>query len=96
MPKSLDLYRQRYIQAVRTVMAEQNIETYKDIAPKIKSTTQTLSAIIQKRQYPTVQHGIDLCTKYRFSANWLFLGIGQERLSEQATLEKIIKAIQKL
>jgi hypothetical protein len=96
MPKQLDLYRQRYIQAVRSVMAEQNIETYKDIAPKIKTTPVSLSAIIQKRQYPTVQNSIDLCSKYGFSANWLFLGTGQERITEQATLDKLLKAIQKI
>lgn len=96
MAKQLDQYRLRYIQAVRSVMAEQHIETFKDIAPKLKSTNQTLSAILQKRQYPTVQHGIDLCSRYGFSANWLFLGHGKERITDQATLDQILKAIQKL
>lgn len=96
MPKQLDLYRQRYIQAIKIVMAEQGIENFKDIAPKVKSSTQTLSAILQKRQYPTVQHALDLCSKFGFSANWLFLGEGKERLAEQATLEKILSGIQKL
>lgn len=96
MPKQLELYRQRYIQAVRLIMVETNTETYKDIAPRIKSTNQTLSAIIQKRQWPTVQHGIDLCNKYGFSANWLFLGVGKERIEDQTTLEKILKEIRKI
>lgn len=96
MSRQLDQYRQRYIQAIRTAMAENNIELYKDIAPKIKSTHQTLSAIIAQRQYPTVQHGISLCAKYGFSANWLFLGKGKERIEDQATLDRIMKAIQKL
>lgn len=84
------------MQAVRIVMAEQGIETLKEVAPKVKSSLQTLSAISQKRQYPTVQHGIDLCSRYGFSANWLFLGQGKEKISEQATLEKILSKLQKL
>lgn len=96
MSKQLELYRQRYIEAVRKVMAENAIETYKDIAPKIKIPPVSLSAIIQKRQYPTVKNSIDLCSKFGFSANWLFLGQGQERVTEQATLDKLLKAIKKI
>ncbi|MBX4188426.1 MAG: hypothetical protein KW793_04855, partial [Candidatus Doudnabacteria bacterium] len=76
--------------------AEKNIETYKQVADKIKSTDKTISAILQKKQYPTVQHGIDLCSRFGFSANWLFLGQGSERMSEQATLDEIIREIRKL
>ncbi len=96
MSRQLDQYRQRYIQAVRIAMADSHIELYKDIAPKINSSHQTLSAIIAKRQYPTVQHGISLCAKYDFSANWLFLGKGKERIEDQNTLDQIMKAIKNL
>lgn len=95
MAQDLDKYRDRYILAVKASMAEKGIETYKDIAPLIGITNLTLSAIMKGRQYPTVQHGIDLCKKYGYSANWLFLGKGDRFITSQATLDQILKAVQK-
>ncbi len=96
MAKELDLYRKRYIQAVRTLMAEKGIENAKNIVESINTTAATFSAIATLRQYPTVLHGIDLCRMGGISADWLFLGNGQPRAKQQATLDKILKLIQNL
>lgn len=93
MSKELDKYRERYLYAIRKEMAEL---TFKDIAKDLKTTDKTLSAISSGRQYPTVQHGIDLCKKFGYSANWLFLGKGSEKMAEQATLDKILARLKHL
>ncbi len=95
MSKDLDKYRERYIEAIRTEMAVRNIEYFKDIAIEIKSTDKTLSAISSGRQMPTVQHGIDLCRKYGYSGNWLFLGQGEQKLKNQATLNEILSYLKR-
>jgi DNA-binding XRE family transcriptional regulator len=91
----VDKYRERYLQAIRLEMAERNIELQKDIAPLINTTEQTLSAIASGRQNPTVQHGIDLCRKCGYSANWLFLGKGERLIKHQDTISDLAQLLRK-
>lgn len=95
MSKDLEKYRERYLQAIKTEMAIRSIEYFKDIAEEIGSTDKTLSAISSERQMPTVQHGIDLCLKFGYSANWLFLGKGEQKMKYQASLDEILRYVRR-
>ena len=83
------------MEAIRIEMAKSDLATFEEIANKLNMTRQTMSAISVKRQYPTTQHGIDLCRTFGYSANWLFLGKGESRLEHQATLNEILLLVQK-
>lgn len=96
MANELEAYRDRYILAIRKLMAEREIETYQEIAEELGISNLTLSSIVKKRQMPTVQHAIDLCNIFDISPSWLLLGKGERTLKQQATLNRILNAIQKI
>lgn len=89
-------YRDNFIKGVQVLMSEQNILTYKDVADIIGIGYQSLNKIVTRERFPTVEQCLFLCKKAGYSANWLFLNVGEMMIEKQNTLNEIAKEIKKI
>lgn len=94
--KSTDIYRENFIKAVKYFMAEKEIDTVPAAADMMKVHQQTLYKIMDRSRMPTIEHGILLCTLGGFSANWMFLNIGEIYMADEAGMEQILKELKQL
>lgn len=86
-------YRENWINAARLIMVDNDIDNITAFSKFINIPRVTLNQIFNKRQLPTVEHGIKICVVGGFNANWLFLNMGTKKLTEQATLNRILNAM---
>jgi len=70
-------------------MADRQLHTLKNAASHTGIAYMSLYKIMNGEQKPTVEQCILVCQNGGFSANWLFLGIGEMRLKEQISLNAI-------
>jgi DNA-binding XRE family transcriptional regulator len=95
MPSKQPQYQINFNKALKQFMIDQEFETVKDAAGKLKIEYQTLNKIYTGGQEPRIKHCIILCNAGKFSANWMFLNKGDMRLGHQATLNEIYNIIKK-
>ena len=77
-------------------MAEKDLESVKDAAEYLGINYMTLYKITSGTYNPTVQQGITLCKKCGYSANWLFLNVGDPKMKHQAMLNEIQEEIKEV
>lgn len=92
-----DIYHDNFIKAVKQVMADSDdLRNLADVAGWLVVGKVTLYKIMDKKQAPTVEHGITLCKKGGFNANWLFLDTGAMKMKDQNTLNDIAKLLKSI
>lgn len=84
---TIDIYHRNFIKGVRAMMAALDMETLKDASVHLGISYQTLYKVVGKANKPTVEHGIILCKKCGYSANWLFMNLGAMDLDIQETMD---------
>jgi len=88
-------YDQNFHKALKQYMVDQDLENVKDVAGKLKINYQTLLKIYNGGQKPTVSQCNMLCRAGGFSANWMYLNIGEMKLEYQSTLNEIHNLLKK-
>lgn len=96
MIKSNSSYQDNFILGMKIFMARENLANVKKAALRIGITYMSLYKIMDKSNKPTAEHGITLCEKAGFSANWMFLNKGQMDYEFQANLNTLLKELKNL
>jgi len=94
--KKTNLYQNNFIAGVRMLMAKRDMESLKDAAVFLKINYQALYKIMDKSNEPRATHGITLCNKAGYSANWLFLNKGEIYFNDEVDKLNIIEQIKAL
>lgn len=89
-------YQDRFIEGILFFMAEKGLQDKKELPKYLDIPYMTLIKIIDGSQNPTAQQCIELCNKAGYSANWLFLGIGEMKISFQSALNDIHSSLEKI
>ena len=92
----LDTYHSNFIKAARLLMANNNLETIKDISDYTGIAYQSLYKVMDGKNKPTTGQGITLCIKAGINANWLFLNKLPIYYEEEITMNKIAKKLTNL
>ena len=82
-------YQNNFIEGVKMMMAKESLETLKEAATFLGLSYMGLYKVMDKSNKPTVEHGIILCTKAGYSANWLFLSKGSVYYKDEIDLKEI-------
>jgi hypothetical protein len=91
-----ETYQDRFIEALFHFMADKGLQDRKDLPEHLDISYMTLIKIIDRSQKPTVQQCVELCMKGGYSANWLFLGIGEMKMSLQASMNEILVTLRRV
>ena len=78
------------------MMAKESLETLKEAAAFLGLSYMGLYKVMDKSNKPTVEHGIILCAKAGYSANWLFLSKGSVYYKDEISLQEILKSLNEL
>jgi hypothetical protein len=89
-------YQENFIKGVRTFMIDMKLDSIKEASDTLGMSYQTLYKIMDRTNKPTVDHGVNLCGKGGFDANWLFLNRGEMYQTKQATLNGIMREVQRI
>lgn len=93
----MDTYHQNFITAIRQLMADKpELDSVKAAAAYLGIAYMSIHKIMDGTNRPTADQGIILCNKGGFSANWLFLNKGEEKMADAATLVEIKKLMKKI
>lgn len=96
MPKKQRTYQDNFIAGVRELQAKNDLDSTQAAAEFLGIAYMTLYKIMDKSQNPTVEHGILLCKKGGYSANWLFLNKGEIYYNDEVEAEKINQNLKSL
>lgn len=96
MAKKQRTFHENFIAAVKQVQANESLNSMQAAAEFLGIAYMTLYKIMDGSQKPTVEHGIAICKKGGFSANWLFLNKGEIYYNDEVEAEKINKNLKSL
>ncbi len=96
MAKKEFTYQENFVRGIKLLMAEEGLKDTKAAADHLGLNYMTLYKIMDGTNKPTVDQGILLCKKAGYSANWMFLNVGEIMLEDEKTLATLFKEIRAL
>ena len=89
-------YQDNFRLAIQLLMSERRLDNLRQAAELLDMKYMALYKVMDGSNNPTTDLCIRLCKEGGFSANWMFLGIGDRYLKAQNTLEQLGKNLQRL
>ena len=89
-------YQENFIAAVKMVMANEVLDSTKAVAEYLGISYMSLWKVMDGSNKPTVDQGILICKKGGFSANWLFLNVGEIYYKQELELTKLMKELKSI
>jgi hypothetical protein len=87
-------YQKNFKTGIQYAQAKYGFDTLVQLSEWLGVSFQTMHKLFALKQFPTVEHGIVLCKKAGFNANWLFLNEGEMFKEYQVTLIEVRKVLE--
>lgn len=88
-----ETYHDRFVEGIFFYMAEHGLQEKGQLQKTFDIPYMTMLKILDYSQKPTTAQCIELCEKAGYSANWLFLGVGEKDLQHQVSLNEIYETV---
>jgi hypothetical protein len=89
-------YHKNFIEGIKLLMASEELINMKEVATFLGIAYMSLWKIMEGNNKPTVEQCVILCTKGKFTANWMFTNKGPKTVTEELNFKLVLNKIEEL